>query len=98
MENYKPVIRLTPLGCEGEATEDKAEANHHIPRADAWHWVAGGGDIEDDDPNKAGEKGPDHNGCQPTRAFFGRLHRLHNVGRCGLLRFFTELGFRHRRG
>ena len=92
------VIRLAPFGGEGEATEDKTKADHHIPSANAGHRVAGGGHIKDNDPDKPCKKSSHHNWCQPAWTLLGWLHRLHNVGRCGLLRFFTELGFRHRRG
>ena len=51
---------LTPLRGEGKAQRHKAKSHDHIPGADIRNRILGGSDIEDDDPDKAGDKGTNH--------------------------------------
>lgn len=57
---FNAILALTPLRGETEAQGDKSKAEDHIPSADIRNWILGGSDIEDDDPDKAGDKGTNH--------------------------------------
>lgn len=98
MENYTAVIRSTPLRGEGEADANEAETDDHVPGANSGHWVTSRGHVENNDPDKSGEKCSNHHRSQPLWAFLWQGYRVKDIGRDDLLIFFAELGLGHRRG
>ncbi len=82
---------LTPASGEGEADSDKGKAHNHVPSPDIRDWIAGLGDIEDDDPEEADEESSNHCWSEPAGAF--KLERIclrHYLSRTVIFLLLTE--------
>ena len=60
--------RSLPAGRQDEADDDQAEADRHVPQADAADRVVGLGDVVHDHPQQADDEAGDHEGGEPAGA------------------------------